>query len=291
VTNGEFDNSTYAARCDADDAGRFHFPAQQGPYQLAILHPSGFAYLKSADRPIANTIALTAWAKVEGVFRIGSKPIADVPHIFTHQYVNSGAEGRFAFERVFPGNGRIGRHLILFTIDGAQDVTSSVMMAAHFPAGKTTHINLGGSGRRVVGKMAAPAGSTGKVLWQFALIDAHLNVPLPPRPPIPIEIERDPQRRKAWLDKWKETAQGKAWQAAYQLNETLRSSGAYISATIDRDGSFHVDDVPPGPYILNVSFSEHPAGHLSNVRFSVPEISGTEHAEPIDLGVLTLERQ
>ena len=44
------DGSTYAARCDADNAGRFHFPSQEGPYQLMITHPSGFAYLKPVER-------------------------------------------------------------------------------------------------------------------------------------------------------------------------------------------------------------------------------------------------
>ena len=56
------------------------------------------------------------------------------------------------------------------------------------------------------------------------------------------------------------------------------------------NGSFHIDDMPAGKYVLNVHFSQYPAGRLSNYRFSVPETAGGEPAPPLDLGVLTLDR-
>ena len=46
--------------------------------------------------------------------------------------------------------------------DGATEVTSSCMIAADFPAGKTAHIDLGGTGRAVVGKLRPPEGFVGK---------------------------------------------------------------------------------------------------------------------------------
>ena len=54
--------------------------------------------------------------------------------------------------------------------DGATEVTSSCMIPAEFPAGKTVHIDLGGTGRAVVGKLRPPDGFKEKVRWNFALV-------------------------------------------------------------------------------------------------------------------------
>lgn len=42
------------------------------------------------------------------------------------------------------------------------------MIGADFPGGKTVRIDLGGTGRPVVGRLQPPDGFTGKVRWNFA---------------------------------------------------------------------------------------------------------------------------
>ena len=103
--------------------------------------------------------------------------------------------------------------------DGATEVTSSCMIAANFPAGETVHIDLGGTGRPVVGKLQPPAGFTGKVRWNFALVTASPTQP-------------------------------------------ERADGPYLTATVDRDGKFRIDDVPAGHYSLSVRFDRDDAGRL-----------------------------
>ena len=88
--------------------------------------------------------------------------------------------------------------------DGAADVTSSCMIAANFPAGKTVHIDLGGTGRPVVGKLRPPEGFQGKVRWNFALVTAMSD------------------------------------------QAETRATSPSLTATIDRDGRFRMDDVPAG---------------------------------------------
>ena len=176
VKNGEIDDgSTYSARAATDADGRFHFPAQDKDFQLVITHPSGYAQIQSpAEWDAVRVIRLEPWARAEGTFRVGPKPAAnapitlnvagrdsygkDVPSIFTQHYVTTGPGGRFVFERVIPGSGWIGRRLMLTVNDGAAEVTSSCMIAADFPAGKTARIDLGGTGRAVVGKLQPPEG-------------------------------------------------------------------------------------------------------------------------------------
>lgn len=306
VKNGAIDDgSTYAAQQIADAAGQFRFPAQGADFQLVITHPAGFAYLKSADDSLPGTIRLTAWARAEGTFRVARQAVPNVgiilnsnvvrsyspemPNIFTDYRVTTGPDGRFVFERVFPGQGSVGRHILLTVEDGATEATSSTRIPARFVAGETTTIDLGGTGSRVTGQLAPPADSQATVLWNFAIVDVGPDLPFPKAPPVPAEIEKDPQQRQAWWDQWKATEEGKAWKTAYELYNERRSSSPSIMATVDRNGAFHLDDVPAGHYVLRVHFSEHRAGQLLGHRFSVPEPTGAESPPSVDLGVLTLQ--
>ena len=140
---------------------------------------------------LARIIRLEPWSRVEGTFRVGKTPAAnvpisstslglnsygkDVPSIFTQHRATTGPDGRFVFERVIPGTGRIGRDITFMVDEGATEVTSSCMIAADFPAGKTVHIDLGGTGRPVVGKLQPPEGFTGKVRWNFAMVTVHVR--------------------------------------------------------------------------------------------------------------------
>jgi hypothetical protein len=62
----------------------------------------------------------------------------------------------------------------MLTVDnGAAVVTSSTMLVANFPAGKTTRIDLGGTGRPIVGRLQPPQRLHGKVNWNFALVNVN----------------------------------------------------------------------------------------------------------------------
>ncbi len=290
ITNGNIDDgSTNAARQETDAAGNFRLPPQNDAFQLVITHAAGYCSLKSAEKEVPSKIVLTPWARVAGTFRVGQRTVPNVgiiinsggiesygeaaPHIFTHHKATTGPDGKFSFERVFPGQGRIGREIFLTVTDGATEVTSSVMILATFTAGETTHVDLGGRGRPVIGKLLPPAGFKDKVLWNFALIDVQT-----PRLklPIPAGVEKDPLKYAAW-------------QSAYRAYQQTLAASPYITATVGRDGSFRIDDVPSGDYALSVRFSDRRAGQLLDYRFTVPPIEGNQVGQPLDLGQLKLE--
>jgi hypothetical protein len=308
------DRSTYATRLNADANGRFSMPARDEPFQLVITHPLGFAHLKSSDGPIPNRITLTPWARVEGTFRIGAQPAPnvvlsmfaegirsygdDVPNISTHYDVTTGADGRFVFERVFPGKGRIGRRIMLVVNAGATEVTSSQRVSAEFIAGKTTKLDLGGTGRPVIGKLAPQPGYAETAPWNFALVTVRTDPKLPPRPTAPADVQDDPEKRMAWWTAWQATDEGKAWTSAYDAYQQHRSEYPYFTATIDRDGSFRIDGVQSGDYLLSVRFDlggrtsrKNAPGGLSAHHFSVPPVEDGLATEPLDLGTLTLTKQ
>ena len=266
INNGDIDDgSTYSSRQTTDETGRCQFPPQDRKFQLVITHASGFAHIRSTpDWELTRIIHLEPWSKVEGTFRIGKAPAInvplsldvsrvqsygeDVPSIFNTHYVTTGPGGRFVFERVIPGTGWIGRRLMLTVNEGATDVTSSCTIAAEFPAGKTVHIDLGGNGRAVIGKLVPADGLRDKVRWSFAMVSVR------------------------------------------SVANEDRSKNPHFTATVDRDGTFRIDDMPTGDYVLDVSFQRDDAGHLLNYRFNVPPQEGVRAAEPVDLGPLKLTR-
>lgn len=307
VNNGALDlGSTYATILSADKQGHFSFPARTEPFQMVVIHPEGYAYLKSSEGPIPERIKLTAWARVGGVFRVGkdpqpnvglslySNPIQsygkDVPNIFTHHEVTTGKDGRYIFERVFPGDVGIERRIIFMVDEGAQEVTSAVRTHTTLFAGKTTTLDLGGTGRAVVGQLVPPAEFKEKVLWNFATVNARVDLePPPPAPEPPTDVGNDPKKRQVWWSNWMKSPGGRAWYAAYQSFQDIQRKSTSVTATVTKDGTFRIDDVPPGKYVLSVGFNEHAAGHLRGHEFSVPPVESGRDAKKVDLGVLTLE--
>src|ERR1700722_2869300 len=126
IKNGDIDDwSKNCTRGTTDAAGRFHFAPVDGTYWLVVTHSSGYAWLKSAGESPPTDIRLNPWARVEGTFRVGRKLQPNVPLrinvdgqelisrkeplIFTAHTQTTDGQGRFVFERVVPGEGRIGR--------------------------------------------------------------------------------------------------------------------------------------------------------------------------------------
>jgi hypothetical protein len=311
VRNGDIEAAD-SARQDTNDAGHFRFPPQGSAYQLVITHPTGYAHVHGRPESPPETIQLEAWARVEGIFRVGKDSVEnvplrldtrgmqsygqDVPHIFSRYDAVTGKDGRFVFERLVAGHARLGRHIVRHVRDGAADVTSSCMTAADFSPGETARIELGGTGRPAVGRLQPQEGIEGKVGWHFAVVDVEAYLPEPPKPndpPIPADVEADAAKKAAWLLKWQQTTnEGRAWLAwkiASESNQRLRDISPRFTATVDRDGRFRIDDMPTGNYALSVWFNQNPAGTLRDYHFSIPPMEGNRSDQPLNLGVLRLE--
>lgn len=314
IKNGMIHNgSTYASQFKADENGRFSIPARDEPFQLVIIHPAGFSYLKSAEGSIPNPIKLTPWARVEGTFRIRKQTAPnivlsmlstmtqgihsygdDVPNIFTSHEVTTGKDGHFVFERVFPGKGNIGRSITLIVDEGATEVTSSLRVPGEFFAGKTTNLNLGGTGRTIIGKLAPPDNHFEKIRWSFVLIGANRFLDPPPGMMAIEDMASNLKQFRAWLDAWKKSENYEIEKVIYQNYKDARTKllaeTPNISASVARDGSFRIDDVPEGNYVMSVRFQNRPSAKLINYPFSVPAVEEGQAAKPIDLGTLTLDK-
>jgi uncharacterized GH25 family protein len=308
IHNGTFGQQTYATKLETDETGRFRFPQPDTPFQLVILHPTGWAHVKDTLAGIPDEITLTGWARVTGTFRVGSElaphaPLEihssdlisyrkDEPHIRSQHETTTDKDGRFVFERVIPGKARIGRQMVFMVEQGATEVTSSCRTPVTLPAGDTTELELGGTGRPVIGRLQPPEGFGGKVNWKLASISTEVRIVEPPglKPPdIPAAVRQDPAKLAAWRREWLQTPEGKAWTNAYEGMRRLRDSTPHFWASAGSDGTFRIDDMPAGNYSLSVRLDGNVRLSLPELRFTIKPMKNGRSDEPLDLGDLTLE--
>lgn len=261
----------------------------EGDYELLALHDGGFAEWRSSQGPLPDRLTLTPWAQVEGTFRLKDQPLAGInislwsdipndqneawkrplskddpsgsvsytpPFAFQHE-ARTDDQGKFRMERVYPGSGFIG----LDNLNSREShPKSSVRYPIRLKPGESRRIDLGGVGRAVVGQLTWKDDESTKVSWD------RIN----------ISMSEKPLRGLA-----RRLIQSKA-----------ESRAIWASTKSELDGSFRIDDVPPGEYLISIAISFGPPS-FKEIRkeVTVPRDNNqpiTER-EPVNLGTLTLE--
>jgi beta-lactamase regulating signal transducer with metallopeptidase domain/protocatechuate 3,4-dioxygenase beta subunit len=274
------------ANTTTDEAGRFALAPVADPLTVIATHEKGFASVTVDQLSSSPTITLQPWGRIEGVIRIGTKPAgeqrvtlrsmffgrtAQPPGYLVQLFVQADAEGKFVFPTVPPGEYRV----ILAQTGSANGESQSVMVIVH--AGETTPVQLGGRGRPVTGRIVA-AGADSPIDWKNARGTLKLKVPDVPQP--------DPRDVVAY-PKWSQTEEAKQWG---------RAQHSYPVA-IASDGSFRVDDIEVGTYVLTITLRIlDPAQPIAPSKtytlakeFTVGEIPGGRSDNSMDLGTLTLQ--
>ncbi len=294
--NAKFHNSaTPRARTGAD--GRFRFPPQTEPFRVFVEHESGFA--EADDKAVAGAtpLVIRPWRRVAGTAMIGSRPATgveirlgelesrwgpDVPQRITQaQQTITDARGRYAFERVIPA--RLGVSRIFRLERSAFHIGTGAGQIVVVKPGATTFVDLGGTGRPVVGRFVAPPGT--KPGGFFPSWDQSLER-IRPEPPYPEHLSV--QERDAWLREWLATDEGEAY----------ARSECRLDTNVRPDGRFRVEDVPAGKYRLHADLREPGNGvpgtfgpELASIETEVvvPEMPGGRSDVPLDLGTIELE--
>ena len=185
--------------------------------------------------------------------------------------------GRFAFEHVLPTLVTIERVVLLNPRHGllVHDIP-----AFEVKPNETVRLALGGVGRPVTGRTAI----TPELSAKWGRVRPSVRITFEVHPPKP--LEQLPDREQArWNLEWK---------------KSYRS----YACRIQPDGSFRVEDVPPGTYELKLRVDEdfaesyprgafHGSRHVGGINqtITVPEIPGglARTDEPLDLGLLPFE--
>jgi hypothetical protein len=296
IKNGEFTSQTYATRLKADKSGVLKMPFRDQPFEIYVLHSTGFARVKSADGEIPEQVTLTAWASVSGTIYSANKPAANVPitlysdgnfqseHCRVSCYCESRADGNgaFAMLRVFPGTGRIGRDIEYMVNDGATEITSSQKLTATFVAGETTTIDIGRGGRPVIGKLTLPADFDKTVVWGRLRLELKTDLP----EPFPVGLNQDDPQA---FVKWQTTKEGLDYAVVRSEWEARKSEHPQFHASVDRDGTFRIDNVASGTFVLSewMGLSDFKLA-MTPRSIEIPEFEGDYEETPLDLGEIEL---
>ncbi len=230
--------------------GRFRLSPQTDPFLLVVLHDTGFAKVAEQQLKDDKPIRLQPWGRVEGDLRTGTKSGAnemiqlsyamdarpDSPQLYFQYQSTTDEQGYFTFERVAPGDACVMRTVPM----GGGMTGSSGTTPVEVKAGQTACVTIGGTGRPVIGKPTTPSDLAQEPDWSNS--SCHILLQRQ-GPPIPFDVKlRGGQAVQAWYRDWTSSDAGRAWQ---------RENRQFMFRP-EQDGSFRVEDVPAGKYMLSV---------------------------------------
>ena len=294
--NGKFHEGAYPQVLTGAD-GRFSFPAQTEPFRVFVDHASGFAEADEKTLAGSSHLTIQPWGRIEGTVKIGTRPAAGVQirlsetdnrwapdeamPITQAQQLNTDARGHYAFERVIPARLSVSR---IFTLERSSfHVGTGCARTVTVKPDRTTWVDLGGTGRPVVGRFALPAGIKAGAIFPY---HNQTLERIRPEPPYPVILSG--KDREAWLTEWLATDEGEAYSSSERTFDT----------NVRPDGRFRIEDVPAGKYRLHAEVHEPGNGvpgtfgpELASIdtEIIVPEIPGDRSDVPLDVGTIELK--
>ena len=269
---------------ETDGAGRFLFqPRRDGETLIAVHESEGFAEIAVPELRSSPVIALRPWGRLEGTLLIHGQPgahqLVGLSQLGAHAFlfhVNAFSaltddEGRFHMEQVPPGGIMVGR-VIRSQFSNGQ--------AVEIQPGVNRRIVLGDSGRTVAGRVLVLDEAADWESWNHP---AFLRSSLPP-------LEQP---------KFNDAAQEGAWARTYwnsAAGEARQVAGVPYVLTLEPNGRFRADDVPPGDYELEIHYHEPSASTgapdvcrgLLKQKVTIPKAPAGQPDAPVDLGTWTL---
>ena len=197
-----------------------------------------------------------------------------------HYSTQTDESGRFVLDRVAPGRLTLDRRV---ENQDRQGWTPSNMVNLDVKPGETVRVQIGGTGRPVVGRLAIPEGVK---LSHFGLSDGALK-PEMGEPPTPVDfLVFDSGQRADWWAAFSRTPEGRAY---------VEDRDRYYAVALRPDGTFRAEDVPAGRYVLKLPFEGLSRGTregrqaFAHTEVVVPAMPGGRSDEPLDIGAIPLE--
>ena len=290
----------------ADDRGVAALkPKPEADLALA-LHPTlGYAEVPAQQALTNGRIELKPWGHVQGVLRIGDKLETNhyaavhthfiyegrgdrsVPPVWMYLKVKPSPDGSFALN-VPPGE----RMVQLRYYEGTRD-SGSMRLSHNLPvtvkAGETNDAMIGGTGRKVTGKLALPNlpdvkldGRRGE--FNLRLVPGAQPSEIPP--PLRYPPGSSAAEREAILREFREKAQDISRNRIQAIRRAQRS----YHVVMDGNNGFSVPNVPPGKYTLEIrAFDPRVQPNSTRTLGSLNQtVTVPDGTEPFDLGTFNL---
>lgn len=280
----------------ADANGHFLFPAELNAHAVVAVHEQGFVQTRLAPTNHTLSLQLEPWGRIEGGLKLRhginagqqitfySLPMGPFPR--GGLTLDLGAfstktddRGSFIFEQVPPGD-------FFLAIVLGLGVPFTYQTPVEVRAGQTIQVQIGGDGRAVKGQLVFSA-SNRSVDWSRQTRFVSLATKIP-RPAVPQGLTL------AQMQKW----QAEYWQSEDVVQRTRKIRS--FAPQIQPDGSFSIEDVPPGAYELTgqlsdtpldptnpLSFQATPLGFIRQDVTVTEEVAG-DSADALDLGTINL---
>ena len=230
-------NQSPSTRTKTDRDGRYSLPLRDRKAWIVVVHKAGFA-IRSPEQLAASTeITLVPWGRIEGVIKIGAK-IAPSERVMdrlkygvVEHTTRSDHDGRFKIDYVAPGVLCVGRQVP--DMDGGGQTLSNSVDVEVAP-GQTVHVEIGRTGRPVIGRLALPGGAV-----MTGLVSEHVRLRSQPhllRMPAGF-INFTDEQWSVWWDSFHESPEGWAY----------LEGDRQFAVAIRPDGTFRIEDVPARP--------------------------------------------
>lgn len=274
--------------------GSFRLPSEVDPWLLVIAHDRGYAELTPEEVSQSSTVTLKAWGRLEGEMAPQGKPLAeevigvrettrddDVGQLSPtanrsyHARATTDSQGKFVFEKMPPITVEMSHQPQHPSLKSAKSTYIWCSSHVSIVPGETTRVRLPAPGRSVTGRMALPSES------RLRIVDLSWEASAILRPPTVSGFGEEVQER---------------WNAYHLFLESeLGQAYRRDPVAIHADGTFRIEGLPAGNYLLRVTARQksassptdgpQQAGFLAR-RFEVPPLG--ESSEPLNLGELTL---
>jgi len=200
-------------------------------------------------------------------------------------------DGSFEFEKVPPGEHRLSlEYRFRENQNGGETPLSHGFLVTVKP-GEIANATLGGTGRRVTGRVNIQDGDHSDVDWKRDVHKLILVFPEMLKPPAITPGMAPGEQQRLWTEF--NNVQRIFWQTeAGRARE--REERTYV-LVFETNGTFHADNVPPGKYNLALNVSDPEEEYYSgramgtaSQQVTVPDEPGAKVNAPVDIGTVEL---
>lgn len=250
LRHGAFQRNGQAILATTDEDGAFAFPPDPMAHTLAAADPvEGFTLLRMHRAAPPYTLRLEPWGRIKGRVMRGNAPVPGqrvsaslglVPHRTLRDGLNGAfdsmitdVEGWFISGPLPPGD---------FTLHLYNEERHSLSHATpvEVRAGETAHAQIGGQGRLVFGRLRTSDGR--KIDWPGRLIAGSLASNRSKPSVQPPADSRALAARLRLLDFFDHSTEWREYERSHRS----------FPVEVASDGSFRIEDVPPGSYTLKI---------------------------------------
>ena len=266
ITNGKVDSRSSEQNLilHTDTNGQFRLQLPVISHAIVVLSEQGCALVTQNEFTASPTITVSPWGRIEGTLRIGARPgaekhIAFLPKLspgldqsrIRFEYdAQTDKDGYFAFPHVLPSEGTVARA----TPIDARARRLSHHIDVEVKSGQTTRVQIGGTGRPVVGKIVIPDIIKDTFDWQYTDHSLIASSPDSLYRILPLEVDEE---------------------TSFRVQDV--PAGDY---------TLYVYAYGPPPNTRRRRGEQ--IGVLSRV-FTIPEMPGGRSDEPLNLGALELQ--